>query len=326
MPPKPDLKRAHVSPQKEGDTCAVCSSVFKKHAKAVLCDSCDKWLCTPCLKMTDEQYDLLTKMSSVGEITWFCPPCKISSKSAEKDCAPPVISRDELSDIISKSVPSISEISAIVNNAILGLKADITNKLNDVKIQISGIETELAKKCSLEDVETHVKAEVSVLKNEINTHLKDEVRKLYLQEKDRDRRKLNIVAYGIPTQPNDKTFLEKHLASNYGLQNLAVSDVKRLSNPNTPPINSSRPAPLIFSVPNVKTKRLILQKSYELRQEVQFRGDASKEDRRERKELAAELKRRRDAGESDLVISHGRIVSKNVDGNRGGPGGSAMVM
>ena len=133
-----------------------------------------------------------------------------------------------------------------------------------------------------------------------------------------------MVAYGIPLQPgvnNDKTFIKSHLAEQYGITGANISNVRRLLGQPLPTERSgtsgqepthNQPPPILFSVPNLNLKRRILQKSYELRQEIQFRADASREDREKRKALSAELRRRIELGEPNLAIHRGKIVPKNL--------------
>ena len=55
-----------------------------------------------------------------------------------------------------------------------------------------------------------MREETNKLKRTINSHLEDEVQRLFRQEKDREGRKLDVIARGTPLQPgvlNDKTFI-----------------------------------------------------------------------------------------------------------------------
>ena len=170
----------------------------------------------------------------------------------------------------------------------------------------------MTEKCAILEVKLHVEAamlqETSKIKQAIDSHLKDEVRRLSRQKKDRDSRKLNLVAYGVPLQlgiNSDKAFIEKYLTEQYKILNAKITNVRRIIS-QSPPVNKvgatqqpirqagasyqesthRRPPHILFSVQNLNIKKCILQRSYELRQEILFRSNASREDREKRKVLA----------------------------------------
>ena len=88
--------------------------------------------------------------------------------------------------------------------------------------------------------------------------------------------------------------------------------MKRLPIPaNIQSVNAC-PPPILFSVPSVDIKRKIINRSRELRADIQFCGDASKAERDKRKTLIDTLKTRINSGEKDLIIFKGQIVTKTL--------------
>ena len=86
-------------------------------------------------------------------------------------------------------------------------------------------------------------------------------------------------------------------------------NVRRLpSRPNS--TLSQRPSPVIFTVSDFEVKKKILQKSFELRVDIQFRSDQSRKDRLKHRELVQQLKERTVSGEKNLVIRNLEIVIK----------------
>ena len=240
-----------------------------------------------------------------------CQPLEICSRTAR--FASTLVhqhpSLAEISSLITSKVPSALAIPDIVKGVVEELKRDITKSIDEVKERVNDLEKNLAEKCTILEVKQHVKAamlqETSKIEQAIDSHLKDEVRRQFRQERDRDSRKLNLVAYGIPLQlgiNSDKAFIEKYLTEQHKIPNANISNVRRIIS-QSPPVKKvgatqqptrqagasyqesthSRPPHILFSVQNLNLKKRILQRSYKLCQEIQFRADASCEDWEEEK-------------------------------------------
>ena len=134
------------------------------------------------------------------------------------------------------------------------------------------------------------------MENSINTRLETDVRKIVRQEQDRNRRRLNLIAYGVPLQTNDAQFISTYLKDEYSINVGAITNLKRLPNgKNTSTID--RPNPILFSINDYKIKMDILKASRERRGSISFFADASNEDHQRRKELIEEIRRCAAAGE-----------------------------
>ena len=100
--------------------------------------------------------------------------------------------------------------------------------------------------------------------------------------------------------------------NDYGIPDVTVLNVHRQGNITTVPGPSTQhPILIIFSVANFKIKKLILQKSFERKDAIQFRNDISKHDYKKRQILFKEQHKKRLSGEVDIVITGNEIVSKN---------------
>ena len=88
------------------------------------------------------------------------------------------------------------------------LKRDITESKDEFKEGVDDLKKNMTKKCTILEIKQHVEAammqETSKIKQAIDSHLEDEVRRLFRQERDRDSRKLNLVAYGVPLHQRNK--------------------------------------------------------------------------------------------------------------------------
>jgi len=123
----------------------------------------------------------------------------------------------------------------IVKGVVEDLKRDITESIDEVKERVDDLEKNMAKKCTILEVKQHVEAamlqETSKIKQAIDSHLEDEVRRLFRQETDRDSRKFNLVSYGVPLQLgiySDKVFIEKCLTEQYKIPNAKITNVRRI--------------------------------------------------------------------------------------------------
>jgi hypothetical protein len=134
-----------------------------------------------------------------------------------------------------------------------------------------------------------IKSRVESLKDEMNQQLKSHLRILIAEDRDKQRRNLNILPFRILLQPNDEKFICDFLCNKYGLQRIAVSNVCCLVSPNNSGNeNDLRKASLIIVlVDELKIKKVILQKSYERKGtgQIQFRNDVSKADHIKRTKL-----------------------------------------
>ena len=86
-------------------------------------------------------------------------------------------------------------------------------------------------------------------------------------------------------------FIQDYLVQQYCINPGELINVRRLpSCPNSTP--NQCPPPVIFTVSNFKVKKKILQKLFELRADIQFRSNQSREDHLKHRELVLQLKER----------------------------------
>ena len=118
-----------------------------------------------------------------------------------------------------------------------------------------------------------VTAEVTALGEALNGKFESQVKTLIFEDHDRHKRRLNIVLFGVDSQTDDAWFVHEYLANNYNLHSVPISNIHCLVDPKasgTP--NPPHPPPIMFSVPDFKTKKFIHKKSFETKVKVQFRN------------------------------------------------------
>ena len=282
MAPK---KRQRESPVKGQDKCPGCAKGLDENSQAVNCDKCPNWFCIECLGLSDEQYVLLEKMNRTMTCEWSCPRCILNK---------PV--RD--ADTLTKAIESFKS----------EVREDIASITTTVNKGLREIHDELATKCNVLEVKAIVESAITAQVTGLAPEALDEhIRRTVRSEQDRQRRKLNVVGYGIPIQASDEDFLAKYFKDNYKLAT-KVFNVKRL--PASAPTAGQplRHPPVLFTVASFTDKKLILDASYQRKDPIRFYGDSSKEDRNARKALLEEMKKRQANGETDLVIRKGKIT------------------
>lgn len=313
-------KRMRVSPVKGTDKCAACEDNLNEGSNAMNCDDCERWLCAECLDLSEPEYILLTKMTRHMGCEWKCPMCKGNPKGS--------VNASEIAKIVDSSIKrslgglddTIKNLDVKIKEAVKDsflslkdeLKAEIDTKFTGLEDRVRSLEQHSGAATDQKVLKDLVTAETTALKEALNEQFESRVKALIFEDRDRQKRRLNIVAFGVATQTDDAQFVREHLANEYGLPGVPISNIRRLVNPTVSVTqNPLRPPPIMFAVPNFKIKKLILQKSFEKKGAVQFRNDVSKTDRDKRQKLYEELYRRRAGGESNIVIKGNKIVPKN---------------
>ena len=60
--------------------CRMCSQIFyNENDKLVVCDRCEDWVCLPCARLSDAQYEAIDV-----NLLWYCSDCKVPAVQAVK--------------------------------------------------------------------------------------------------------------------------------------------------------------------------------------------------------------------------------------------------
>ena len=147
------------------------------------------------------------------------------------------------------------------------------------------------------------------------------------EEEDRERRKCNIIIYGLQepsaTEAEEKRNEDSDLAQlmlhKISCDDISVGHITRLGPP--PESAGSKPRPVKLTVNTVDARDKILRQSKNLRaikeevwKTVFIHQDLTPREREARKLLVQELKARKLAGETNLIIVSGKIVTKRMYG------------
>ena len=132
---------------------------------------------------------------------------------------------------------------------------------------------------------------------------------------DKDKRKLNVVVHNLPEEPGE-TLAEQSANDQAAFQGM-LREALKLNVSTTKAFRAGkklpdRPRLLIVTVSSLEAKLDLLKMASQLRNtnwsNVYINPDLSKHEREEGKKLRAELRARRQAGETNVTIRHGRVV------------------
>ena len=296
------------------DTCGHCNKKCTgkgKLGEAIQCDLCCFWVHASCEGLDNNDYKSFIQLSSTDmeSFVYFCKlnKCYLRFKqllSASSTCSlqaptqsPEVI--ETLQSKYNKLNDSVSALSSKIDN--------LCSNSSQLQHQLASEATSLVSNPSSQfsHLNSPVSATVQV------TTIVDE----YL---DRDRRKSNLVIYGLPEstlassterqQQDTKKFcdLVKH---EFKISNLDINKSYRLGK-----YNENNVRPLLVIILDNQARSYLLRNAKSLRcsntyQNVYISPDLTPKERETNKLLRHELRTRKEAGETNLVIRHGKIIS-----------------
>jgi len=263
--------------------------------KVMGCGRCHLWFCTICLKMSDAVYDFF--VSNNGS-HWYCSDCTDAARNAvkvertvEQECAKYLRSNAERMDRLEERLDE---------------KAD-KKSYEELKKVVDGLQKTVN---ALGQVERS-----TVSSPEQN---KMDVTEAINEYREREYRKCNIILHNVPEsnkenggerKADDIAWIEK--LGNELQCTIPVKEAIRLGKKRL-----VKPRLLKVVLDSVRAKRNILTETGKLRngneeyKNIYITPDQSLKEREANRLLRAELKRRTDGGEQNLVIKNGKIVIK----------------
>ena len=292
--------------------CVTCSK--DAGDKAILCQWCEKWEHRACAGISVDEYKILSTSSNT--IMFFCSVCcpKVSMALKREDRF------------------------GITQNAINGLSTKIDECLLD---QLKGVELRLQKSQDhlsqkLKDLESRLQApKTSALEQQLKSLetisqqagavTADTASKLVDEYRDMKRRQWNLIIYNVPEEDSSDSVLRKakdkeffdSLIHSIGVGSVEVVDIVRLGARSPGKIR-----PLRVHFGNMEHRKTVLANARKLRdstssiyKKVYINPDLSKKQREAQWKLRQELARRKEGGETGIVIRRGHIVSQTRPNN-----------
>lgn len=326
---KPRPTRGSVTEQTDKEVsawmCRGCKIEFSEpDSKLLECERCSEHYCIKCLKLSGAEYDLLNARS---EFHWYCGICEpkvMHNVSVDKDV------EQRCEEFMKRITNSIKELEAKVTKQ---LQDKVSRKeLLDLTTKIDLLETKLVKsvdlkveektvsfrdimKSQLEDevkknldktVKTEVDCKMGQVSNDIEGIQKSltETKSQLDEEREREKRRNNIVIYRIPesseTKKEDRYKEDADFCNELIHKTLLVdctdNDVKKFIRLGEK--QEGRIRPLLIEFSNRLIKNLIMESLSKLKsaddkfKNIVVAHDLTQNEREACRELVAEAKRR----------------------------------
>lgn len=295
-----------------------CDRCSQSVEQIVQCEICDKWYCGPCENIPPHAMEVI---GDYNQIHWFCQDCdaKVEQCGVQNLVEP---REAQSTDNISNHTKVIS---SIVSDALSKVVGQFTEALKETKDYIkTSIEEIVGAPIPMEDAQ-HT-TEQPATKSKVLSNGSDVVAAVdeYVE---REKRKFNLVFHNIPESDSlsreqqvlkDTQTVDDLVNKEFNLQNIKIKRVTRLGS------SPTRPRLLLVELEDISVRRSILRQAVKLRKSctwsnIYISPDLTPKERQKNRLLRDELKIRRNAGEKNLYIKRGRIVSREA-----GAGSSAQ--
>jgi hypothetical protein len=264
------------------DKCNTCKKKVVK--EGLKCDYCDTWSHRECERITPEEYTLLKN----PRFPWYCTTC-----------------HQKAVDVV-KFIGGIKE------------------EHEAMKKRLDEVEKKLTK---VDDMEATVQ--------ELSCNFADKVKESLTEITQQEARRNNLVVSNLPerTKANEEDESDEEsedttglvtelITEGLGLDSIKIGSAKRVPEKRR---DDGKPRIIIVAMDDKEDKHEVLKASKKLREstkqewkKVYINPDLTKLQREKDFQLRQELKRRKEAGEKDLIIKSGRIIMK--DNNQGDSG------
>ena len=248
------------------------------------CEMCLKWFHAVCQGVTAELYAVLTKYNSQ---MWFCNKCKPSVKKN------------------SEKIRELEKQNEIMQ-AKLGILEENWEKLRKELMDetISKVRTELGE----ELIKTTTK------------HVMEQIK----EENEKEKKKENIIMYNVKEsrkeRPEERIKDDSDLVSDIIEHSLETTDYNIEQVIRLGKAENGRTRPLLVKLRTEKQKWNVIKNAKKLknatnddRKKIGIALDMTEKERELEKKLRAELKRRRDNGETGLYIKNGKLIKARED-------------
>ena len=304
---------------RESTDCTLCSKGYIDSKKIIQCSRCQGHFCINCTQMTQTKMNYLKDPS--GGIMWFCATCQpAAAKSVKTD-------RDieeRCKEYWDKWEKKLDEIQQELKN-----KAD-KNDVDNLSAEVDKLNVAVNSKLDKTDL-VQFSNELSSIKNQTKD-FKQELKQVVEQEmedwKEMERRKSNIMIYGIEESEAATNSTDEQKVRDYLDKQIEVPDVrivkmyrvgrkKSLATDQAADRTNTRPR-LIKVILASNSERNKVMKSYREKKNNQVEldygisGDYTKSETEKYQKLKEEIKRREATGEKDLVIRRSKIVKKRT--------------
>lgn len=286
------------SKSKIDHNCGSCNLIVMDEDDAIECELCKYWFHCTCQNVSKKLYDTINDVDC-GALHWYCRTCNGTAGNMLKILA------------------SLQTNHSKLTSEVKGLK----DEMKECKVKISNNQQKMEEK-------------IDELKKDMSIHSKEpqcsteEVEKLVADKLDdfveRERRKNNIIVYGIPESLSQDAEVRKkedrdqinsifHQDLNLKADVSHVRSLYRLGK------KSDLARPLKVVMDNGAATEEVFRRARSLKSgSVQIARDRTKAERDEHKRLRNVLKERIERGEENLVIRGGKVIKRTFRRDGGG--------
>ena len=278
------------SVSEETENCPDCKQEVTDDECGLMCELCECWFHSKCQGMSEEAYKYVSK----ERVHWFCSAC------------------DKRFVGIMKTVSQLAK-----KQELMQVELDTVKKtLDEVKGNVEKV-TKFARETDVK-VETMIEAKlvesVEELKKvrDITVNENPGLKREDIQEEiEKEKRKLNLVVMGLKESDDDRNELESVVAAlNVSTGSRAINKVERIGR-HVP----GKTRPLRVVMLNTDSKAEILKACPSLKKHSEFKDvfivpDLTRKQQEVDKKLRDKLKELRQAGETNIKITRGKIVKK----------------
>ena len=318
---------AQVSPKpastKVNPVCLECGKEVTEETKALQCDKCGHetaWKCITCLGISSELYDVLIEDEG-PELKWFCDPC-LHTPTA---CTPAKDSHDKLEEIITTMGRLMEKLCYIEKR--IDDKADVKH-LTDVETKVRMVETKIdSLEQEMKEMKHNVKTEETHVIDCVEKVLSVRSKEATDEEAEKAKRKTNVIVHGLPEshaaeasdREDDDLGLTASMLYEMKCDKVEVEQAVRLGRRPDVEDNADtykpRPLKLVLKTEEQKVKVLTAARNLRLIKDgawkdVFMHADLTMKEREVRRQLVAEMKERKQQGETDLIIVNWKIVKR----------------
>lgn len=307
-------------------SCVDCGCTITDDTRALNCEKCTTaWKCSACIGIRNATYEDLISESG-NELRWFCEPCFTVVMQPQSD--------NDIMQTLQKLTLQLSEIQEKLEAKVDCAKVDTLEKI------VQGLDARVndGYKGVIQSVEkstSHVATVVEMSKLDVSAvqGCVEEVMQVQrvqsLEEKreaeEREKRKKNVIVYGLPeptaaiSDDRRKEDLDRaeELLHKIACDDVSVKHIARLGPPPTRP--DDKPRPVKLDLMSMESRNKVLKNAKNLRvapetlwKTVFIQQDFTPKEREVRKVLVQQLKTRRTAGETNLILVNGNIVQKRT--------------
>lgn len=315
-----NLKNANHSLSIDASRCTDCNRRLVRGSKYLPCKQCSRYCCISCLGISEDVCSALMKEKS-SSISTACKNCSATPSLGDISKVLNEMHQNQTASIANLELKISNMESSILNSVKSTIQCEVDKQVK------SSIQPISEKTDRIEAIVDSTRADMSeyMKKSQVDDHVAKLIQEMRTEDKERERRKPNLIIYQIPEQegPDELTKNNKDLTDVRSTFEVAIGEeartvgiklVKRLGIRSA---NNDTPRPILVSMVIVDKKFHILKNSYKLanHQTLSSRRivpDRTVKERNDYKKLRAELVAKNDP---NLVIRQGKIVRKTPNPN-----------